>query len=153
MTEKKITNKFQINSIDGNTHILFTVKTFIALLGTILGIFFGFYQMVVAPKIDLVEINTVKLNENWDENNKYLFNEFLKINNSIGELKNAVNNHIENTENNRYLNKNNSNTSDKGTINYNTINPNIDTLSTNYRLISPSKNNTYVYNKSVSPSE
>jgi len=41
--------------IAGNTQIIFTIKSFFALIGSMLALFFAFYLLVVAPRIDKAE--------------------------------------------------------------------------------------------------
>jgi len=41
--------------IAGNTQILFTLKSFFALIGSMLALFFTFYMLVVTPRIDKTE--------------------------------------------------------------------------------------------------
>jgi hypothetical protein len=47
----------EVKRIDGNTPIIFNVKNFFALIGTILSLFFGFYLLVVNPRINRTEKN------------------------------------------------------------------------------------------------
>lgn len=47
----------EVNQIGGNTQIVFTIKSFFTLIGTILGLFFGFYMLVVDPRIKKTEDN------------------------------------------------------------------------------------------------
>ena len=60
----------EASHIAGNTQILFTMKSFSALIGSILGLFFGFYMLVVNPKLNDIqdkydtltkEMNEIKL--------------------------------------------------------------------------------------------
>jgi hypothetical protein len=44
-----------VKQIDGNTHVIFTMKNFFALISTMLGLFFGFYLLVVQPRIEKTE--------------------------------------------------------------------------------------------------
>ena len=91
-----------IPSIGGNTQIIFTVKSFLGTLGSILGLFIGFYFMVFAPRVDKVEEYQKDLyekqqvyitkefeavNSGIDKNNKSIEN----INNRFKDLNNAVN--------------------------------------------------------------
>jgi hypothetical protein len=47
--------------IDGDTHIIFTVKSFFTLIGTLLGLFFAFYLLVVTPRINKTEENYLEM--------------------------------------------------------------------------------------------
>ena len=81
-----------INEIDGNTIIIFTIRTFLATLGTILGIFFGFYQMVVIPKIDASEKHYQAMFDSEIAQNSQIFQKLNNIDNSITSLNIGVQN-------------------------------------------------------------
>jgi hypothetical protein len=53
--EIKEINGPMVKQIDGNTHVIFTMKNFFALISTMLGLFFGFYLLVVQPRIEKTE--------------------------------------------------------------------------------------------------
>lgn len=72
--------------ISGNTQVIFTVKSFVALIGTILTIFFGFYELVIVPKMDSAEA----MFKEQKEQNTLFYNELVKVNTSIGTLNGAV---------------------------------------------------------------
>lgn len=74
------TTSNEATHIAGNTQILFTVKSFFALVGTLLGLFFAFYLLVVTPRIDRTE-------KHYDEmykEQKVLNEKFTK---EIGDIK------------------------------------------------------------------
>lgn len=45
----------KVTTISANTQVVFSMKNFSALIGGILALFFGFYQLVVVPKIQGIE--------------------------------------------------------------------------------------------------
>jgi len=53
--EIKEINGPMVKQIDGNTHVIFTMKNFFALISTMLGLFLGFYLLVVQPRIEKTE--------------------------------------------------------------------------------------------------
>ena len=69
-----------IPSIGANTQIIFTVKSFLATIGSILGLFVGFYFMVVVPKAKDVEAYQKEL---YNQQQTYITDEFGKVNNAI----------------------------------------------------------------------
>jgi len=69
-----------IPTIGGNTQIVFTVKTFLATLGSILGLFVGFYFMVFVPRADKTEEYQKEL---YDQQHEYISTELGKVNSSI----------------------------------------------------------------------
>jgi hypothetical protein len=71
-----------LNQISGSTQIVFTVKTFIAFIVTLLGIFYGFYQLVVIPRMNTTDTMIME----QKEQNKITAAELIKINTSIGTL-------------------------------------------------------------------
>jgi hypothetical protein len=71
-----------LKQISGSTQIVFTVKTFIAFIGTLLGLFYGFYQLVVIPRMNTIDAMIVE----QKEQNKITAAELIKINTSIGTL-------------------------------------------------------------------
>lgn len=140
-TEKINTvTKTSVREIDGNTHVIFTVKTFFALIGTILGIFFGFYQMVVTPKVESMEKNNIdftkEVTTEIKEQNLLMYREFETINKSISELQSTLDIHI--TATNKTFNKHN-----RSTLNYITpiMEPtqDVDTLNLYAKYIQESK--------------
>ena len=71
-----------LRQISGSTQIVFTVKTFITFVVTLLGIFYGFYQLVVVPRMNATDAMIVE----QKEQNKITAAELIKINTSIGTL-------------------------------------------------------------------
>jgi len=71
-----------LTQISGSTQIVFTVKTFITFIVTLLGIFYGFYQLVVVPRMNTTDAMIVE----QKEQNKTTAAELIKINTSIGTL-------------------------------------------------------------------
>ena len=88
---KKITTIMGLKQISGGTQIIFTVKSFFALIGTILGLFYGFYQIVVVPKVNLTEKNYEMMFTDQKAQNTIFYQELGKINTSIGALGASVN--------------------------------------------------------------
>jgi|JFJP01.1.fsa_nt_gi hypothetical protein len=84
-------NEPKVKQINANTQIVFTVKSFLATIGTILGIFYGFYQIVVVPKVNLTEQNYSTMFNDQKEQNQIFYQELGKINSSIGALNATVN--------------------------------------------------------------
>ena len=80
-----------LKQISGGTQIIFTVKSFFALIGTILGLFYGFYQIVVVPKVNLTEKNYEMMFTDQKAQNTIFYQELGKINTSIGALGASVN--------------------------------------------------------------
>jgi hypothetical protein len=75
-----------LKQISGNTQIIFTVKTFFALIGAMLGLFYGFYQLVVVPKVNATETHYQIMFDAQKEQNIATSQELIKINTSIGTL-------------------------------------------------------------------
>lgn len=71
-----------LKQISGNTQIVFTVKTFVAFIGALLGLFYGFYQLVVVPRMNATDAMIIE----QKEQNKITAGELIKINTSIGTL-------------------------------------------------------------------
>jgi len=79
----RISDKIQISS---NTQIVFTLKSFITTIGTILGIFYGFYQLVVVPKINSTEEHYKTMFDDQKKQNQIFYDKLGNINSSIGSL-------------------------------------------------------------------
>jgi hypothetical protein len=79
-----------ITQINGNTQINFTVKSFFALIFTILGLFYGFYQLVIVSKIEKTEEHYETIFKDQKEQNRIFYEELGKINNSIGSLNASI---------------------------------------------------------------
>lgn len=52
-----------VNNISSDTKIIFTIKSFLATIGSILTLFVSFYFMVIDPRIDKAEENAEKILE------------------------------------------------------------------------------------------
>ena len=88
-------SKQVIPSIGGNTQIIFTIKSFLATIGSILGIFATFYFLVFVPRIDKSEQYQKDL---YHQQELYISSELGKVNdalktnsNTITDLTNKVN--------------------------------------------------------------
>ena len=77
---------FGVKQISGGTQIIFTVKSFFALLGALLGLFYGFYQLVVVPKVNATESHYETMYKDQRDQNKIFYDQLGKINTSIGAL-------------------------------------------------------------------
>jgi len=79
-----------LTQISGSTQIVFTVKSFFALLFTLLGLFYGFYQLVIVPKVNATESHYSEMFKAQKEQNAVTSAELIKINTSIGTLNGTV---------------------------------------------------------------
>jgi hypothetical protein len=68
-----------VKQIDGNTHVIFTMKNFFALISTMLGLFFGFYLLVVQPRIERTETHYDMMYNEQKELNKVYTKEITDI--------------------------------------------------------------------------
>ena len=68
-----------VKQIDGNTHVIFTMKNFFALISTMLGLFFGFYLLVVQPRIERTETHYDMMYNEQKELNKIYTKEITDI--------------------------------------------------------------------------
>lgn len=68
-----------VKQIDGSTHIIFTMKNFFALISAILGLFFGFYMLVVEPRIKETEKHYDIMYNEQKELNKVFTDEIVAI--------------------------------------------------------------------------
>lgn len=75
-----------LKQISGSTQIVFTVKTFFAFIATLLGLFYGFYQLVVVPRMNATDTMIIE----QKEQNRITASELIKINTSIGTLNGTV---------------------------------------------------------------
>jgi len=75
-----------LTQISGSTQIVFTIKSFFALIFTLLGLFYGFYQLVVVPKVNATESHYKEMFQAQKEQNAVTSQELIKINTSIGTL-------------------------------------------------------------------
>ena len=79
-----------LKQISGSTQIVFTVKTFFAFVGAMLALFFGFYELVVVPKVNATESHYQTMFQAQKEQNATTSQELIKINTSIGTLNGTV---------------------------------------------------------------
>jgi hypothetical protein len=79
-----------LKQISGSTQIVFTVKTFFAFIGAMIALFFGFYELVVVPKVNATESHYQVMFEAQKEQNTITSQELIKINTSIGTLNGTV---------------------------------------------------------------
>jgi len=65
--------------ITAETKIIFTLKSFFSLMGSMIGLFFGFYMLVIGPKLK-------------DQDTKYdqINTQLIQIHNGIGTLNGTV---------------------------------------------------------------
>lgn len=77
-------NKSSQNVIGANTQIVFTVSKFLTLIGSILGIFFGFYMLVVVPRVDKMEEHYETIFNDQKEQNRIFYEKFDDVVKSIG---------------------------------------------------------------------
>ena len=75
-----------LKQISGSTQIVFTVKTFFAFIGAMITLFFGFYELVVVPKVNSTETHYQEMFQAQKEQNTATSQELIKINTSIGTL-------------------------------------------------------------------
>jgi hypothetical protein len=78
------------DKISLETQVNISMKMFLSLLGGMIALFFGFYSLVVAPKLTdhdkLIEENRTNQTEQLTEINKQL----MEMNNGIGNLNGTV---------------------------------------------------------------
>lgn len=93
MTKKVITHNDDgtvkepiVKQINGDTKIIFTVRNFFALTGTLITLFFGFYQLVVVPKFNSLETTDAKILNDQKDQNAIFYQQLNTINASIGSL-------------------------------------------------------------------
>jgi hypothetical protein len=79
-----------LKQISGNTQIIFTIKTFFALIGTMLGLFYGFYQLVVVPKVNATEAHYKEMFDAQKDQNTINNQQLININTSLGTLNGIV---------------------------------------------------------------
>lgn len=92
--------------LGSNTQINFTLKTFIAFIAAILGLFVGFYQLVIVPRVNKAEEHYQTMYNDQKEQNRIFYEKLGNINTSIGSLNATVeefnrlyNNHQESINN------------------------------------------------------
>ena len=76
--------------LNANTQIVFTIKSFFALISTLLGLFYGFYQLVVVPKVNTTEAHYETMFKDQKEQNKVFYDKLGDINTAIGSLNSSV---------------------------------------------------------------
>lgn len=96
---ENLSNK--VSTISSNTQIVFTMKNFSALIIGILALFFGFYQLVVVPKIDFVEAQFNK----QVQQNQLFYQELGKINTAINTLNTSIELLKQQQENSIYMDR------------------------------------------------
>lgn len=74
------TNNNQTTTINSDTIIQFTVKSFFATIGSILGLFAAFYFMVIVPKENSLEEYQKTL---YEQQKEYVTSEFDNVNTAI----------------------------------------------------------------------
>lgn len=90
------------STISQETQVVFTIKSFIATIGTILGLFIGFYTLVIQPKFTSHETRMEKILDKVDVGFDNVNIQLMEMNNGIG----ALNGHVEGINNRfRDLNK------------------------------------------------
>lgn len=77
-------------TINNNTQITFTVKGFFATIGSILAIFFVFYQLVVLPRIETTEEHYREIFQDQKAQNRIFYDKINNMNNSIGALNTSI---------------------------------------------------------------
>ena len=73
--------------ISANTPIIFTVKSFFATVGTILGLFVGFYTLVIIPSMKKSEVHQKEL---YQQQQVYMTGQFNEMKGSINKNTNAI---------------------------------------------------------------
>jgi hypothetical protein len=81
-----------VSKIGASTQIIFTMKSFFALIGTLLGLFYGFYQIVIVPKVNATEKHYETLFNDQKEQNRIFYEKLGNINTAIGTLNSSVEN-------------------------------------------------------------
>ena len=71
-----------VATIRGNTQIIFTVKSFFATLGSILGLFISFYFLVVVPRQEKTEEYQKEL---YEQQQVYITEEFEAVNSGLSK--------------------------------------------------------------------
>lgn len=73
--------------ISANTPIIFTVKSFFATVGTVLGLFIGFYTLVIVPSMKKSEGHQKEL---YQQQQVYMTGQFNEMKGSINKNTNAI---------------------------------------------------------------
>lgn len=87
MGETKENIHQKTGTINSNTQIIFTIKGFIGLVTTLLGLFIGFYTLVIVPSLNKSEKYQEKL---YEEQKEYITNEFNEVNDNIESNTKAI---------------------------------------------------------------
>jgi hypothetical protein len=77
--ETKEIDSSMVKQIDGNTQVIFTMKNFFTLISAMLGLFFGFYLLVVQPRIEKTETHYDMMYNEQKELNKVYTKEITDI--------------------------------------------------------------------------
>jgi len=87
--QTKVT-KSKTLKITADTQIVFSVSGFLTTIGTILMIFFGFYQIVIIPRMDSTESHYKEMYDDQKKQNKVFYQNFGEIKTSIGSLNASI---------------------------------------------------------------
>ena len=74
--------------ITANTPIIFNVKSFFGLIGTLLGILFGFYTLVIVPNLKKSEQHQKDL---YEQQKEFIIDEFSHVKGEISKNTKAIN--------------------------------------------------------------
>jgi hypothetical protein len=77
----------EIKTIGEGTAIVFSMKEFFGLFISIFAILFGFYQLVIEPKVASVETQYIKLTDQNEKEHQHLMYGLENINKSIFAIK------------------------------------------------------------------
>lgn len=77
-----------VGGISANTPVVFTVKSFFATIGTILGLFIGFYTLVIVPSMKKSEEHQKEM---YEEQKGFIINEFSDVKDEMSKNRNAIN--------------------------------------------------------------
>lgn len=82
--------KNKTNNIGNDSQIVFTVKTFFALIASILAIFFAFYQLVIIPRVESINDHYEQMYRDQQQQNRIFYEEISKLNGSVGALNTSI---------------------------------------------------------------
>lgn len=85
----------KIVQIGANTEIVFTIKSFFSLIGAILVIFYGFYQLVIVPKENTMEKHYQEMFDAQRGQNTIFYQDLGNINSSLGSLNSTTSSLVE----------------------------------------------------------
>lgn len=80
MPDKTPNNGDNVTSINSNTQIVFTIKSFFTTIGSILGIFAAFYFVVFEPRITESQVHQKDM---YNEQSKFITEQFKDIKKSV----------------------------------------------------------------------